>query len=295
MKGALALLLLLSLSACTFSGSRTTNQSTDQTTNQSGSQSPPTSPSQSSGPSASQSSGTSVAGKPQIHFASEKIDLGKVEAAVEVPCAFTISNTGNAPLEISSAKSECGCTATNFKGAILAPGKSIKLDIIVDTTMKQGPVTKDMVVYSDDPERPIARLYIAMDVKNAHGTMTLKERTKIFTAERCKSCHVDEGVGQFGKELFEADCAMCHRTQESGILSGPVIESVSYANAMMTARARDIISHGSKTSPSMPGFLDVDGGPLSKEQVESLVQYLKKPHPVKTVVPKVPTENAEAH
>lgn len=214
--------------------------------------------------------------KPQIKFATEKIDLGKVEAAVEVPCSFTISNSGSAPLEISKAKSECGCTATNFKGAVLQPGKSLKLDIIVDTTMKQGPVTKDMVVYSDDPDRPIARLYIAMDVKNAHGTMTMKERTKIFTSERCKSCHVDEGVGQFGKELFEADCAMCHRMQESGILSGPVIESVGYEDAAMSARARDIISHGSKNSPSMPGFLDVDGGPLSKEQIESLVAYLKK-------------------
>lgn len=212
----------------------------------------------------------------QISFDHEKVDLGKVEAAAEVPCAFTITNTGLAPLNITEAKSECGCTATNFKGALLKPGASVKLDIIVDTTMKQGPVTKDMVVYSDDPERPISRIFIAMDVKNAHGTMSLKDRTKIFTAERCKRCHVDEGVGQFGKELFEADCAMCHRKQESGILSGPLIESVDYSDPMLSAHAEEVIAHGSKTSPSMPGFLDVDGGPLSREQVDSLVTYLKK-------------------
>lgn len=214
--------------------------------------------------------------KQQIKFDHEKVDLGKVEAAAEVPCSFTVTNAGNAPLNVTEAKSECGCTATNFKGALLKPGASVKLDIIVDTTMKQGPVTKDMVVYSDDPERPISRLFIAMDVKNAHGTMSLKDRTKVFTAERCKRCHVDEGVGQFGKELFEADCAMCHRKQESGILSGPLIESVDYSDPLLSAHAREVIAHGSKTNPSMPGYLESAGGPLSKEQVDSLVKYLSK-------------------
>ncbi len=216
-----------------------------------------------------------VSSKQQIQFDREKVDLGKVEAAAELPCSFTIRNAGAVPLNVTEAKSECGCTATNFKGALLKPGASVKLDVLVDTTMKQGPVTKDMVVYSDDPERPISRLFITMDVKNAHGTMSLKERTKIFTAERCKRCHVDEGVGQFGKELFEADCAMCHRKQESGILSGPLIESADYSDAVVSAYAADVIAHGSKTSPSMPGFLESAGGPLSKEQIDSLVKYLR--------------------
>lgn len=131
----------------------------------------------------------------QISFDHEKVDLGKVEAAAEVPCAFTITNTGLAPLNITEAKSECGCTATNFKGALLKPGASVKLDIIVDTTMKQGPVTKDMVVYSDDPERPISRIFIAMDVKNAHGTMSLKDRTKNIYGRALQRCHVDAGAG----------------------------------------------------------------------------------------------------
>ena len=218
---------------------------------------------------------TSSANTQNIQFDHEKIDLGKVEAAAEVPCSFVIKNSGTMPLNVTEAKSECGCTATNFKGALLKPGASVKLDVLVDTTMKQGPVTKDMVVYSDDPERPISRLFITMDVKNAHGTMSMKERTKIFTAERCKRCHVDEGVGQFGKELFEADCAMCHRKQESGILSGPLIESVDYSDAALRAHAADVIAHGSKTSPSMPGFLESSGGPLSQEQIDSVVKYLK--------------------
>jgi hypothetical protein len=215
---------------------------------------------------------------PKIDFDTDRIDIGKVDAAAEVPCKFVIFNRGTAPLQITKAKSECGCTATDFKGCLLKPGSSTPLNIIVDTTLKQGPVTKDMVVYSDDPERPIARLFISMDVKNAHGKMTMAERTKIFTAERCKTCHVDQGVGQFGKELFEADCAMCHRRQESGILSGPPIETTAraMANAKYAAHVRTVISEGSKSS-SMPGFLVDNGGPLTAEQIDSLVTYLKKP------------------
>lgn len=216
---------------------------------------------------------------PKIDFDTDRVDIGKVDAAVEVPCKFVIFNRGTAPLHITKAKSECGCTATDFKGCLLKPGSSTPLNIIVDTTLKQGPVTKDMVVYSDDPDRPIARLYISMDVKDAHGKMTRAERTKIFTAERCKSCHVDQGVGQFGKELFEADCAMCHRRQESGILSGPMIETTAraaMANAKYAAHVRAVISEGGKSS-AMPGFLVDNGGPLTAEQIDSLVTYLKKP------------------
>lgn len=214
---------------------------------------------------------------PKIDFDREKIDLGKVEASAQVPCSFTIFNHGAAPLRISEAKSECGCTTTGFKGCVLKPGSSTPLNIIVDTTLKQGSITKDMLVYSDDPERPVARLFISMNVKDEHGKLTKAERTKIFTSERCTSCHVDEGVGQFGKELFEADCAMCHRRQESGILSGPVVEDNSAAmrNAKYIEHVRKVISEGSRSNASMPGFLAENGGPLSKEQIDSLVDYLK--------------------
>ena len=214
---------------------------------------------------------------PRIEFDRERIDLGKVEASVDVPCQFMIFNRGDAPLRVHKAKSECGCTATDFQGCLLRPGSSVALKIIVDTTLKQGPVTKDMMVYSDDPQRPIARLYIAMDVKDAHGKMTRAERTKIFTDERCKRCHVDEGVGQFGKELFEADCAMCHRRQESGILSAPIIEGklAAGADAAFWQHVRAVISEGSKSNASMPGFLADNGGPLTEEQIASLVAYLK--------------------
>lgn len=44
---------------------------------------------------------------------------------------------------------------------------------------------------------------------------------------------------------------MCHRKQESGILSGPLIESVDYSDPDASAHAQEVIAHGSKTSPSM--------------------------------------------
>jgi hypothetical protein len=48
------------------------------------------------------------------------------------------------------------------------------------------------------------------------------------------------------------------------------------ANAKYAAHVRTVISEGSKSS-SMPGFLVDNGGPLTAEQIDSLVTYLKKP------------------
>jgi hypothetical protein len=212
---------------------------------------------------------------PHLSFDPDLVDIGKVEEGAEVPTFFTLKNTGSEPLKIHEATSSCGCTVPELKQQELQPGESTKLDIIVDTTMKQGNVTKTVEVSSNDPDAPVVSLPIKMNIANRHEGLTDDGRVKIFTDEKCNSCHVLRGVGLVGKDLFEADCAMCHGEDARGAVGGPLIFG-NYNDPKYEKHIRDVISYGSKTHRSMPGFLDKAGGPLVQEQVDSLIRYLKE-------------------
>ncbi len=211
--------------------------------------------------------------EPKISFDPESLNLGKVEEGIEIKAAFSITNQGNAELKIFDAHSSCGCTVPTLQKSRLSPGESTKLDIMVDTSMKQGEVTKHIEVSSNDPKSPLVSLPIELEVKNRHTGLSESGKSKIFTDEKCTSCHVDRGVGLAGKELFEADCAMCHGEDAKGAVGGALVYG-DFDNPAYRKHINDVICYGSKTHRSMPGFLDRSGGPLIREQVDSLIDYL---------------------
>lgn len=213
--------------------------------------------------------------EPQIEIKPLAVDLGNLEEGVEVTRNFDITNTGNAKLEIYDAHSSCGCTVPSLTKNDLEPGESTRLEILVDTSMKQGKVEKSVEVSSNDPLKPVLPIKLKMNVANRHTGMSEEGIVKIFTSEKCTSCHVDQGVGLAGQALFEADCAMCHGKDARGAVGGALIYG-DYSNEKYARHIKDVISFGSKTHRSMPGFLDSAGGPLIEAQVDSLVAYLKK-------------------
>ena len=212
---------------------------------------------------------------PVIWFDTLVRDLGKVDEGIEVKTQFSVANKGNMPLDIEDVKSSCGCTFPVWKRRRLMPGETVILPVTVDTAMKQDKVEKTMDVISNDPQRRFVTLTLKLDINDPHKNMR-ESAAKIFTSEKCTSCHVDQGVGLSGKDLFEADCAMCHRQGVHGKASvGPVLESLDFTDPTFREAMRKVICYGSKTHRSMPGFLSDAGGPLAKEQIDSLVKYLK--------------------
>lgn len=212
---------------------------------------------------------------PMLAVTPNKIDLGELEEGEEYNRQVKLENRGKAPLKIFEAHSSCGCTVPSLKKQDLAPGESTDLEIMIDTAMKQGDVKKVVNISSNDPIHPIIPLKISMHVKDRHKSMGEDGAAKIFTSEKCTSCHVDRGVGLAGKELFEADCAMCHGEGAKGAVGGALIYG-DYNNAEYVAHIRKVISYGSKNHQSMPGFLNDAGGPLIKEQIDSIIDYLKE-------------------
>ena len=210
--------------------------------------------------------------QPSIEVDQRKFDFGKVKEGTELKHGFTLKNGGTSNLKLYEAYSTCGCTVPKLSKNQLKPGESTILDVAIDTAMKQDKVTKTVFVSSDDPVHPVLPIDLSMDVENVHTGMMDLSGTKIFTDQHCASCHVDQGVGLYGKDLFEADCAMCHGIAAQGAV-GPSLRGP-YSNKVFAAHIKDVISHGSKTHRSMPAFLGDNGGPLSEKQIETIVKYL---------------------
>ncbi len=84
----------------------------------------------------------------KIEFKSETIDYGEIEKGSDGVRVFEFTNTGNAPLVISSVKSSCGCTIPKKPEEPIMPGKTGKIEVKYDTN-RVGPIRKAITVTSN--------------------------------------------------------------------------------------------------------------------------------------------------
>jgi len=201
---------------------------------------------------------------PRIQFDTLEHDFGKVEEEDILECTFNFKNVGDAPLIIERVVPSCGCTTSVVSLSHLKPGEAGRITAKINTSGKKGLIKKHISVFSNDNRNPQVILSIAANIIY-HKT----EGKTIFDPE-CTSCHVEPGKGKLGGELYKAICAYCHGHGEDGKSALGLLEmGVKEENCIERA-----ITDGIPRSP-MPGFSKKHGGPLSKDEITSLVEYIK--------------------
>jgi hypothetical protein len=216
--------------------------------------------------------GRQQADAPRITIEPLTYDFGTVDRGVWLKHRFSIANTGSAPLILSRTYATCGCTLPKLIKNKLLPGETGALDVSVDTSMKQNRITKSVFVVSNDPLKPSLKVDLSMNVVDPHNGMSDDNKVKIFTDEKCSGCHVARGVGKLGRDLYNADCAMCHGPKAEGAI-GPTLIGP-YEESTFAHHITEVASFGSRTHHSMPGFLADAGGPLNKQELDSILKYL---------------------
>ena len=206
----------------------------------------------------------------QLSIDSKSFDFGNVEEGVAVAHTFTITNSGEESLSLV-ANASCGCTTPRLAKKELKPGESTRIEITIDTAMKQNAMTKTVQLKSVDSIKPLLTIDLSMIVLDPHRGMA-EGGAKIFTDAKCAACHALKGEQKFGRALYNADCAMCHGPKAEGAVGPPLFGP--YKKAEYARFMKDVIEKGSKTHRSMPGFLAAHGGPLSQKQVDSIMDYL---------------------
>ena len=147
----------------------------------------------------------------------------------------------------------------------LKPGETGKIKVTVDLRGKSGRIAKTVNVSTNDPKNRHITLQIRMVIKDRLHTER-HTAAEIFS-EKCRSCHVDQGKGKMGFDLFKADCFMCHNAGQNA----PTITQMSRRTEEFLHEA---IRKGVRNT-SMPAWEQSQGGPLDEVEIASLVSAIK--------------------
>lgn len=90
-------------------------------------------------------------------------DMGTVAQGDVVNVEFEIANEGNEDLEIKAVRPTCGCTVADFD-RIVEPGKSGYIKAKLETRDFSGPISKSILVMTNDPANPTVTIVIKTNV-----------------------------------------------------------------------------------------------------------------------------------
>lgn len=210
---------------------------------------------------------------PLVWDAIEKtIAVAKGDSAVDFE--FTVTNRSGKPVEILQLRPSCGCTTADMPRTpwILAPGEKSSFRATVDFTGKQGRFTKGVYV---NTAAGTQMLTLHVDIPEPDATE--RQRNQALAAANrqmvlrgsCAQCHVDPIGTKTGQDLFHAACAICHLASHRATIVPDLLTASAPRDA---AYWKKWISEGREGS-LMPAFGQKHGGPLTDEQIESLVKF----------------------
>lgn len=188
--------------------------------------------------------------------------------------AFTATNRGASEVVVSSVEPSCGCTVADLPAHPwrLAPGASGTVHVKVDFSGRRGELIKSIVVHTDAGKQTLqVKLSIlpGTDAERARNhQMAQADRQAIFRGD-CARCHAAPASGKMGYELFQAACAICHAAPHRASIVPDLMVATTPRDA---AFWQTLIADG-RPQKLMPSFAQAHGGPLSKEQIKSLVDY----------------------
>ena len=87
--------------------------------------------------------------------APDTIDLGRIVSGEMVEGSFTLENRSNKPFVITSVKTSCGCTSTEFRRDPVLPGEKAAVSYVYDSRGFSGYQMKSVVVYLSSGGNPI--------------------------------------------------------------------------------------------------------------------------------------------
>lgn len=101
---------------------------------------------------------------PRVVIPEPVYDAGKVAKGEKISHDFVVRNDGEAPLEISDVRPACGCTVADFDDTI-APGETGSVRAVLDTMTFDGPISKSITVFTNDPVNPKLQLAVKAEVQ----------------------------------------------------------------------------------------------------------------------------------
>jgi len=122
---------------------------------------------------------------PVLSIDKEVHDYGTIAQGANGTCEFTVTNTGDAPLILTSCKGSCGCTVPKCETEPIKPGQKTTITVKYDTK-RVGPINKSVTISSNATNTPEKIVRIKGTVEGAPETPTspVKEQSPMAPVER---------------------------------------------------------------------------------------------------------------
>jgi cytochrome c553 len=212
------------------------------------------------------------------HFVFEEsfFDFGAVVEGDIVKHTFKFKNDGAGAAKIVKTETSCGCTTASGALKKYAPGEHGEMEVVVDTKGKKGIIVKTVTVTLENNEVATAELSLTMKL-NPPPHPKIGNIRNINTEAGCKTCHLESGEGQTGVFLYHRVCSQCHGKKGVGGFGRAFTDAA--WQQVSDEYIRQMIRIG-LPEKGMPSYVNGVTPPLTSEQVDSLIQYIRSlvPH-----------------
>jgi cytochrome c5 len=215
-------------------------------------------------------------------FDSELKELTAKVGETNIQITFWLTNTHSTEVVIYNVSSSCGCTVAKLPAQPwhVPAGGAGPIDAFLDLSGKSGTLNKKLTLESSSGYKSLLFKVTILDghsavvlldpdrEKNIH--LTLADRQVVFKNAECAKCHAEPARGKLGRDLYQTACGICHESAQRATMV-PDLRSLTHPTN--PAHWRTWITDG-RSGSLMPAFAKSQGGPLTDDQIESLVTYL---------------------
>lgn len=201
---------------------------------------------------------------------------------------FDVTNVSDGPVTIEQIRPTCGCTVAEMPSSpwvIAAHGRGSFFGTI-EFRGKEGEFSKAIFVNSTAGTQML-RVTVKIPVIDAvtrrrNQELAKADRQAVFHGD-CAKCHAAPAEGLTGSQLFIAACGVCHLTDRRAEMVPDLLVARQPRNAEYW---RKWIREG-KDGTLMPAWAKERGGPLTPEQIESLVEFAVRTLPTEPRPPEL--------
>ncbi len=240
----------------------------------------------------------------------------------DVPFTFHVTNVSRQDVFLKAVRTSCGCTSARLPAEPyrLGPGRVAPVQVTLDLRGRGGTLFKavtvetsvgDQIIWAlaEIPPETTAGSFITTGKGSASGpnpgaspgtvagtnrtlvggpTMVNADRERnlrtaksdrqaVFKGD-CRRCHVEPAREQYGRALYVAACGICHDAPHRNA----VVPDLHQPRGVRDLRFWTTWITEGRAGTLMPAFGPAAGGPLTRDQIDSLAVYLL------TTFPRVP-------
>jgi mono/diheme cytochrome c family protein len=191
---------------------------------------------------------------------------------------FHLTNVSTRPITIEAVRPSCHCTVAKVPAQpwIIKPGEATQLEVDVELSTKWGAFTKTISVETRT-ETNLLTIFVNVpepDMRGKNQVVAFTDRQAVFKGD-CASCHLQPALGKMGAELYRSICSICHEAEHRA----EMVPDLAHLKVPTDAKFWEQSLRIGKPGTLMPAFSKPFGGPLTTEQIQSLVTYLTERFP----------------